>query len=79
MEVTRKIGLDYVRPGYQVLGFDRVVMEVGDVKILGQGDLIFPGSLEDTYRIDMNPPLTRIKPISNSKVERNCFLFDSTV
>ena len=79
MEVTRKIGLDYVRPGYQVLGFDRVVMEVGDVKILGQGDLIFPGSLEDTYRIDMNPPLTRIKPISNSKVERNCFLFDPTV
>ena len=48
--------LDHVRPGYQVVGFERVVMEVGDVKILGQEDLIFPRSLEDTYRIDMNPP-----------------------
>jgi len=78
LEVTRKIGLDHVRPGYQVFGCDRVVMEVGEVKILGHGDLIFPGSLEDTYRIDMNPPLTRIKPKSNSRVERN-FLFNPTV
>ena len=77
-EVTRKARLDHVRPGYLVVGFERVVMEVGDVKILGQGDLIFPGSLEDTYRIDINPPLTRIKPKSYPQVESN-FLFDSTV
>lgn len=75
LKITRKIGLDHVRPGYQVLGFERVVMETGDVKILGHGDLIFPGSLEDMYRIEMNPPLTRIKPKSSPRrVERN-FLY----
>lgn len=73
--VTREIGLeDHARPGYKIVGHDRVVMKLGDVEILGQGDLIFPGSLEDTYMIDMHPPLTRIKPKSDAKAESN-FLY----
>jgi len=53
VKITRKIGLDHVRPGYQVLGFERVVMETGDVKILGHGDLIFPGS-RSSPRVERN-------------------------
>ena len=36
--VTRKIGLeDHARPGYKIVGHDRVVMKVGDVEILDRG------------------------------------------
>ena len=75
LRVSRFTDLDHDKPGYQVLGKERELMEVGDVKILGHGDIIYPGSLEDSYRIDMNPPLTHVKPWKPMRASSN-FLYD---
>ena len=61
LKVAREIDVENDNPGYKVLGGERVVMEVGGETILGHGDIIYPGSLEDSYRINMNPPLTHVK------------------
>ena len=71
LRVSRFVDLDHDKPGYQVLGEERILMEVGDVKILEHGDIIYPGSLEDSYRIDMNPPLTRVKPWEPRRASSN--------
>ena len=62
LKVAREIDVENDNPGYKVLGGERVVMEVGGETILGHGDIIYPGSLEDSYRINMTPPLTNVKP-----------------
>ena len=50
-------------------------MKVGGETILGHGDVIYPGSLEDSYRIDMNPPLTCVKPLKPTKASSK-FLYN---
>ena len=73
LKVSRKIDVENENPGYKVLGEERVVMKVGGETILGHGDVIYPGSLEDSYRIDMNPPLTCVKPWKPTKASSKFF------